>query len=174
MQKIEIRLANRTDAEYIALLGRVTFQETFGHYFRDKNDLLKYYSRTFSVEKIRTSLDKSDNVYWISLVDDLPVGYAKLKLNSSTDFSSSTNICQLQKIYVLKDFLSMKIGLELQNNLLATASERGFEKIWLSVLGSNERAINFYSRSGFEKIGDHDFQIGKERFKFIAMLKSFK
>lgn len=174
MQKIEIRFANSTDAEYIALLGRVTFQETFGHYFRDKNDLLEYYNRTFSVEKIRTSLEKSDNVYWLSLVDDLPVGYAKLKLNSPTDFSTSANICQLQKIYVLKDFLSMKIGLELQNNLLATASEKGFQKIWLSVLGSNERAINFYGRSGFEKIGDHDFQIGKEHFKFIAMLKSLK
>ncbi|MBT8294650.1 MAG: GNAT family N-acetyltransferase [Eudoraea sp.] len=174
MQKIEIRLANRTDAEYIALLGRVTFQETFGHYFRDKNDLLEYYNRTFSVEKIRSSLEKSDNVYWISLVDDLPVGYAKLKLNSSIDFSTSTNICQLQKIYVLKDFLSMKIGWELQNNLLAAASEKGFEKIWLSVLGSNERAINFYNRSGFEKIGDHDFQIGKEHFKFIVMMKSLK
>ena len=79
-----------------------------------------------------------------------------------------------KKIYVLKDFLSMKIDLELQNSLLATASERGFEKIWLSVLGSNERAINFYGWSGFEKIGDHDFQIGKEHFKFIGMLKSLK
>ena len=49
-----------------------------------------------------------------------------------------------------------------------------FKKIWLSVLGSNEQAINFYSRSGFEKIGDHDFQIGKEHFKFIAMMKSLK
>lgn len=174
MQKIEIKLANISDAKYIALLGRVTFQETFGHYFRDKNDLLAYYNRTFSVEKIRSSLEKSDNVFWISLVDELPVGYAKLKLNSPTDFSTSTNICQLQKIYVLKDFLSMKIGWELQNNLLATASEKGFEKIWLSVLGSNERAINFYNRSGFEKIGDHDFQIGKEHFKFIAMMKSLK
>lgn len=174
MQKFEIRLANRSDAEYIALLGRVTFQETFGHYFRDKNDLLEYYNRTFSVEKIRSSLEKSNNVYWISLVDDLPVGYAKLKLNSPTDFSSSTKICQLQKIYVLKDFLSMKIGWELQNNLLAAASEKEFKKIWLSVLGSNEQAINFYSRSGFEKIGDHDFQIGKEHFKFIAMMKSLK
>ena len=174
MQKIEIRLASSTDAEFIALLGRVTFQETFGHYFRDKNDLLDYYNRTFSVEKIRSGLEKSDNIFWISLVDDLPVGYAKLKLNSPTEFSPSANICQLQKIYVLKDFLSMKIGLELQNNLLTTAKEKGFEKIWLSVLGSNERAINFYNRSGFEKIGDDDFQIGKEHFKFIAMLKSLK
>ncbi|WP_297704473.1 GNAT family N-acetyltransferase [uncultured Eudoraea sp.] len=172
MQSIEIRLANTTDAEYITLLGRVTFPQTFGYYFRDKNDLLAYYNRTFSVAKIRSGFENPNNLFWLALVDDLPVGYAKL--NSPTRFSSSENICQMQKIYVLQDFLSMKIGLELQNSLLNTAREKGFDKIWLSVPKSNERAINFYGRSGFEKIGDHDFQIGKEHFKFVAMLKGLK
>lgn len=43
--------------------------------------------------------------------------------------------------------------------------------MWLSVLHSNERAINFYKNSGFGQIGNHDFQIGKENFEFIAMSK---
>ena len=51
--------------------------------------------------------------------------------------------CQLQKIYVLKDFLSLKIGFELQNRLITKAKDDGFERIWLSVLESNERAIRF-------------------------------
>ena len=72
---------------------------------------------------------------------------------------------------MLKDFLSMKIGLELQNLLLEKAKELEFEKIWLSVLNSNERALNFYKKNGFEKIGNHDFQIGKENFDFMAMEK---
>jgi len=38
-------------------------------------------------------------------------------------------------------------------------------------LNGNKRAINFYTKNGFEKIGDHDFQIGKEGFEFIAMHK---
>ena len=41
----------------------------------------------------------------------------------------------------------------------------------LSVLNSNERAIRFYGKSGFEEIGNHDFQIGKENFEFVAMNK---
>ena len=171
MNKIKTRLAEKKDAEYIALLARITFTETFGHFFRDRQDLLNYYDSTFSVEKIERSISKSNNVYWISFVDRLPVGYAKLKLNSKSEFIESENICQLQKIYVLKDFLSMKIGLELQNLLLEKAKELEFEKIWLSVLNSNERALNFYKKNGFEKIGNHDFQIGKENFDFMAMEK---
>ena len=77
---------------------------------------------------------------------------------------ASKNICP-------KRLLSMKIGFELQNLLLEKAKELGFEKIWLSVLDSNERAINFYRKNGFEAIGNHDFQIGKENFEFNAMSK---
>ena len=38
-------------------------------------------------------------------------------------------------------------------------------------LHSNERAINFYKKGGYETIGKHDFQIGKENFEFVAMSK---
>ena len=171
MSTIEIRLAKKEDARYIALLGRVTFTETFGHLFRDQNDLIDYYNRTFSVQKIEDGMKKQNNIFWIAFVNRLPVGYAKLKLDSKSDFIDSKDVCQLQKIYVLKDFLSMKIGFELQDSLLKKAKELNFDKVWLSVLNSNERAVNFYKKTGFEKIGNHDFQIGKENFEFIAMSK---
>jgi len=172
--KIEIRIANKDDAGFIALLGRVTFTETFGHFFRDRQDLLNYYDLTFSVDKIKKSFSKPNNVYWIAFVDGLAVGYAKLKLNSKSKFITEENVCQLQKIYVLKDFLSMKIGFELQSLLLNKATEDGFSKIWLSVLNSNERAFNFYIKNGFTEIGNHDFQIGKENFEFTAMSKQLE
>ena len=172
--KTEIRKANKNDAEYIALLGRVTFTETFGHLYRDPQDLLNYYDLTFSVDKIEKSLDKPDNVFWIAFVNRLPVGYAKLKLNSGSEFINSDSVCQLQKIYVLKDFLSTGIGYKLQEQLLDKAKELKFEQIWLSVLNDNERAIRFYEKNGFRGIGNHDFQIGKEHFEFIAMGKELK
>ena len=52
MNTIEIRLAKKEDAKFIALLGRMTFTETFGHFFRDQKDLIDYYNLTFSVQKI--------------------------------------------------------------------------------------------------------------------------
>ena len=63
----------------------------------------------------------------------------------------------------------MKIGFELQNELLKKARELNYENIWLSVLNSNERALNFYKKIKFSAIGNHDFQIGKENCEFIAM-----
>ena len=171
MDTIEIRLAKKEDAPFIALLGRTTFTETFGHFFRDQKDLIDYYNLTFSVQKIEAGIEQPNNVFWVAFVNRLPVGYAKLKLHSPSDFIESKGVCQLQKIYVLKDFLSMKIGFQLQNSLLEKAKELNFDAIWLSVLHSNERAINFYKKGGYETIGKHDFQIGKENFEFVAMSK---
>lgn len=168
---IEIKIAKQNDAKSISLLGRITFSETFGHLFNDKNDLFEYCDLTFSVEKIRNGIKKEDNVFYIAMVNELPVGYAKFKHLSKTPFISSKNVCQLQKIYVLKDFISMKIGSKLQTTLVKMAKENRYEKVWLSVLKSNDRAIKFYKKNDFEIVGNHGFQIGKEKFNFIVMSK---
>ena len=166
-----IRKATSRDAKVIALLGRTTFGETFGHLFRDPEDLQDYYGRTFSDKKIEQSLQKERNIYWLAYIDNHPVGYAKLKLHSPSQFLEGTDVCQLQKIYVLIDYLSLKIGLRLQQELINEARSSGSSFIWLSVLKENERAIQFYLKNGFEKIGNHDFSIGKEDFDFMAMAR---
>ncbi|MEM9078457.1 MAG: GNAT family N-acetyltransferase [Bacteroidota bacterium] len=164
--------ATLDEATIIALLARVTFTETFGHFFSDRNDLLNYLENTFNVSKIEQSLAKSNNVFWLAYVNQLPVGYAKLKIDSPSPFLEEKKVSQLQKIYVLKDFLSQKVGFALQDALLQEAKLLGREHIWLSVLEENKRAIGFYLKNDFTLIGKHNFQIGKEQFEFQAMAKS--
>lgn len=168
---IQIQRATKKDARAIALLGRITFNETFGHLFRNKQDLRDYCERTFSVNKIAKGITKEENLFWLATVDALPVGYAKLKLDMPSEFLTEDNVCQLQKIYVLQDFLSRKIGWKLQYALVQQAKQLGFAHIWLSVLHSNTRAIGFYKQNGFKAIGKHNYSIGQEGFEFVAMAK---
>jgi ribosomal protein S18 acetylase RimI-like enzyme len=168
---VEIRKANANDAEIISLLGRITFSDTFEVFFNQKKDLSDYLDNTFSVDKISNSLVKNENVYYVALLNNLPVGYAKLKLNSASEFVSFDKVCQLQKIYILTDFIATGIGKQLQNTLIEDATVLGNEYIWLSVLDENERAIKFYERETYEKIGTHIFQIGSQTFNFCVMGK---
>ena len=169
---MQIREAHINDAEIVSQLAITTFDETFGYLFEDRQILLNYFERTFSVEKIRNSIQKENNVFWLAFVDEKPVGYAKLKLHSPSEFVNGSKVSQLQKIYVLKEYLSMKIGMKLQDVLLQRATDYGSEQIWLSVFIENERAINFYLKNDFIKVGEHQFQIGKYIFDFIAMRKN--
>ena len=170
----EIRIAKKEDAALIALLGRTTFSQAFGTLFSDLEDLKTYLDTTFSVAKIENSLGKANNVYWIAFVNRLPVGYAKLKLDSPSAFLGAGRVSQLQKIYVLQNFLSMKIGRDLQDILLERARNRDSEHIWLSVYRGNTRAIAFYKKHGFNEIGSHEFAIGKQTFGFMAMSKQLQ
>ena len=99
MNTVEIRLAKKEDAQFIALLGRTTFTETFGHFFRDQNDLIDYYNLTFSVQKIEDGMKKQNNIFWIALVNRLPVGYAKLKLHSKSEFIESKGVCHKKSTF---------------------------------------------------------------------------
>ncbi len=130
MQIVEVSVK---EAAYIALLARFTFTETFGHYFKDKIDLENYLQQTFNVKKLRNSLTKPNNVFWLAYIDDLPVGYGKLKLNSPSNLIANENVCQLQKIYVLKVFLPKKEGLALQTKMFEREISGSAKKIWLSV-----------------------------------------
>ncbi len=173
MQNISIRKATASDAPVISLLARVTFTETFAQDFDNKQDLLEYYDKTFSVEKITKSIVNENNVFWMAFYDNLPVGYAKLKKHSTSEFINSHATSQLQKIYVLSDFLHKKIGHLLQNEMFKETKFLGSKFLWLSVLKSNERAISFYIKSNFTAIGEHTFDIGKTHFEFMAFKKDF-
>ncbi|REC49028.1 GNAT family N-acetyltransferase [Chryseobacterium pennipullorum] len=166
---IQIRTAEAHDAQHIALLGRITFTETFSEYFRDSKDLFDYYEQTFNVAKIRKSLQNENNRYWIAFWKDLPIGYAKLKIHSPTEFITGNMTSQLQKIYVLKDFLDKKAGKALMDELMDFFTTSEQTHLWLSVLNTNRRALDFYERYGFSKVGEHQFIIGKEVFDFFAL-----
>jgi ribosomal protein S18 acetylase RimI-like enzyme len=163
----DVRIADANDAPIIALLGRLTFVETFGHLFEQhRDDLAQYLVDTFSVAKIKASLAHPENFFWLALVDNLPVGYAKLKIPSSHALLAAETPGQLQKIYVLQSFLAEGIGILLLNAAREKAVERGADTIWLSVLKDNERAIRFYEKYDFASIGSDTFTIGAMTFNF--------
>ncbi len=168
---LDIIRAEPSDAAAVALLGRITFAETFGHLFHDHHDDLRtYLDSTFDVPKIERSIGKPENAYWLARRNALPVGYAKLKYPSALPGKPGGDAAQLQKIYVLREFLGDGIGRALMTPMLHAAS-RLAPLIWLDVLSQNERAIGFYTTLGFVPIGDDSFTIGAQRFLFHLMAR---
>ena len=168
----QVLKAQPEDAALIALLGRITFAETFGHLFAGhRAHLLAYLDRTFSVGKIRRSIESSRNAYWLGFADGLPVSYAKLKYPSPTPLLRGESVAQLQKIYVLRDFLEQGIGKSLLQAILDHAANLQIEKLWLDVLKDNTRAILFYQRHGFSGLGEDTYTIGAQTFLFHLMTR---
>ena len=168
---IKIKLANETDSEVLALLGRVTYLESHGHYIEDKNDLAKYVDETFSVAKTKMNLRDSKNLFYLIYANDLPVGYAKLVLNSTHESVPSKNNGQLEKIYILNDFIPMKLGIKLLSFVEEKAKELSLDMLWLSVYIKNHRAIKFYQKNNFKNVGELNFLVNGTEYKNFVLSK---
>ena len=162
---ITIKQASLNDIEIIALLGRFTYSESHGHFINNKEDLFKYNNEAFSIEKTKTELQNSNNIYWIAYVDKLPVGYAKLVLNTDNIQVPSKNQCRLERIYVLQEFLGKKVGYELYNTVFKNAKELGFEQLWLTTYIKSDIAIQFYKKLDFEIVGEYEFIVNGKVFE---------
>lgn len=171
---VKIKLAKETDAAIIALLGRLTYAESHGHFIADKNDLSAYLNGAFSVAKTKQELNNSKHLFYLIYVDDLPVGYAKLVLNAKHESVTSQNNCRLERIYVLNEFIPLKIGQQFLTFVEEKAKALQLDTMWLSVYIKNNRAIRFYQRNGFKNIGALHFLVNGKGYENIIFSKQIK
>ncbi|MDC1162180.1 GNAT family N-acetyltransferase [Tenacibaculum sp.] len=169
---IEIKVATNSDVEVIALLGRITYTESHGKYIENKDDLLNYNNKAFSIENTRVAVNKSNNIFYILYYNNLPIGYAKLVLNISFENLTKPNSCRLERIYILNDFLPLKLGQQLYNIVIEKALSLKFDTIWLSVYIKNERAINFYKKNKFTSIGTLQFKVDEREYPNTVFSKA--
>lgn len=166
---IRIIEANVAHAAAIATIGKRSFREAFGDLFTSKEELFEYLEKTYDPIKLTKSLKKGNNVYFLALLDEQPVGFTKIKINSLNENIESIAQMELQKIYVLPEHHGKKIGSALLNEVKKLAAYIGPDYIWLDTHINNEKAIRFYEINGFRKVGKKFFTIGTQIFEYNVM-----
>lgn len=167
--KMQVIPAGPGHAPAIATIGRRSFSHAFAHLFNHQHELQAYLDYTYNEEKISRSIQKEKNIFFVSLKDDRPVGFLKLKKNSLNQQINSFMQTELQKIYVLPEFHGSGPGAALMQAGIDWALRAASEIVWLDVHISNLRAIRFYENHGFSKHGKHFFNIGTQTFEYHLM-----
>ncbi len=96
-------------------------------------------------------------------------GYSMIVLEQPTDpdvlgaLSISPSV-ELSKFYVHPDHHGRGSARALMTATLDLAAASGLPGVWLGVNQENERALRFYTKSGFRRVGSKRFQLG-ERFE---------
>lgn len=172
--EIEIRRATPEDAVALALLMRLTFDQAFGEVWTNKRVLHGYLDTTFAVSKIRNSLSKPNNGFWLACRDEFPVGYCKVKFHSPNESLGEPAPAQLQKIYVLQDFIGRKIGEALQEAMLNELKAIQINRVWLAVWDGNVKGIRFYERHGWVKAARYRYDFEEMGFDYELMVKEVR
>ena len=156
-----IREATKQDAETIGKLAAQTFTETFEWYNTAEN-MRDYNESHFATHQILAEIEDKNAIMYVAIINDEIIGYAKLKSSITPEELGNSTSIEIERLYVKKEFHDKKVGLALMNICLEKAKEKKADVIWLGVWEQNPKAINFYTKVGFEKFGQHIFQLGDD------------
>ena len=171
MSTIEIKRATEQDSEILAHLGSTTYIESHGHFIEDKDDLNRYLISSFSQEKVKQELRNQQNLFYLIFTNDLPVGYAKVVLNSTHESVSWQNACRLERIYILEKHIPLKLGKPFLTFIEKQAKDLKFDALWLSVYIKNQRAIRFYQKNDFLDVGRLNFMVNGKGYENLVLSK---
>lgn len=158
---MKIISATKQDAKLLAELGAEIFYKTFASQNSAENMQL-YLAETFTEEKLLTEFDEPGALFFLAYTDGKPAGYAKLGNKRAPEAIGEQSNIELERLYVHPDFQNRKIGFCLMQHCIAIAKEQGRKILWLGVWEHHPKAIRFYERVGFEKFGEHIFQLGND------------
>lgn len=170
MQQISIQKITLKEVKALQAITRLTFYQTFAEVNTEEN-MSRYLENDLSLERLSEELNNPNSeFYFVSLQNEV-IGYLKINCESAQTEQKTANSLEIERIYVLKEFLGKNIGQLLLEHAFQIAREKGNENVWLGVWEENKRAIRFYQKNGFEEFDKHIFMLGKDAQTDILMRK---
>jgi len=149
------------DIDELRRLSIQTYHETFSA-FNTPENMEKYLRCAFDREKLCRELSDKNSMFFFLLSGEKLAGYLKVnEAPSQTDVNDPASL-EIERIYVSGEFQGEGLGRYLMEQAISMAVERKKKYVWLGVWEKNEKAIRFYKRNGFCKIGTHSFVMGDD------------
>ncbi len=159
---ISLKPCTTSDITVLRDISVKAFYETFAP-MNTAEDMKEYLETAFNADKLRRQLNNKNSSFFLLYSDGKAAGYLKLNEAPSQTEINDENSLEIERIYVLSEFQGIGAGSFLMDNAIAAAKERGKKYVWLGVWEKNEKAIRFYQKHGFRKIGTHSFVVGSDK-----------
>ncbi len=170
MLNISIQKITLNEVEALQVISRLTFYETFAAVNTEEN-MLRYLENDLSLERLSEELSNPNSEFYFAFCENEVIGYLKINFESAQTEQKTANSIEIERIYLLKEFLGKTIGQLLLEHAFQIAREKGNENVWLGVWEENKRAIRFYQKNGFKEFDKHIFMLGEDAQTDILMRK---
>ena len=162
-----IRKAEERDASSLAAVSIEVWLSTYlregvSSFFAD------YVLAEFTAQKFRDSIGDPDFSLWVSENRTGIDGFVTV-CSTATPPLPGCSPLEIKTLYVQPRHQSGGKGAALLHHALAHCRRMGCEGAWLKVAAENSRAIDFYRRHGFQRIGSTDFVIADKAYENHVM-----
>ena len=155
------RRAEAADAVRLAALAERTFRAAFGS-FNTRENMDAHCASAYG-EIIQAS-EIADPKIETFVCDDSGelVGYAQLRWGIAPSCVLASRPAEIRRIYVDQQCQGKGIAQALMSQMIAAAMRGNADRVWLGVWENNPRAMAFYRKLGFDKVGHHTFRLGDD------------
>ena len=124
------------------------------------DDIANYVAEHFNAAAIANVIGDHQSVTLLAEIESGLAGYAVIKASTPPNCVDDPTAIELARLYLGKAHLGLGYGEMLMWAVHAEARQQGGQTVWLSVYDRNVRAVRFYERFGFVKVGFREFLFG--------------
>lgn len=144
---MNLRRAIKEDAKKIAEISREAFAKAFRT--EENADEVDGYLSELDTEYFQKSMESiTCRFIVLSELDEL-IGFAQM-IKKTPPTATSHSWLKLERLYLVPESIGTGAGKLMMDGFFEMVSEESIDYAWLEVLNSNERAVRFYERLGFE------------------------
>lgn len=162
-----------SDASLLSSLGARLFEEAFGA-ANDPADVQTFLSTTYSPVKQLAELGDPACTAWVAESGREAVGYALLRRHAGAASVSAVDPAEVRRIYVARSLHGHGVADLLMRACIDQARAWEADALWLGVWERNPRAIAFYARWGFRRVGEQRFLVGSDAQRDHVMMLSLR
>jgi len=152
-----IRPATLADVPLLCRLGAATFRQTYTP-ISVPREVDEYAETNFTADKVEGWFRKPCARTLIASLGDVPVGYAHVRSAKVPACVADRKAVELSRLYLLASAQGAGLGGALIAAAIAEAAALGGRTVWLGAYDRNVKALAFYARRGFVRVGTHDFE----------------
>jgi diamine N-acetyltransferase len=163
---IRVRPAAVDDAPELSRLGAATFRETFEQE-NAPEDMAAYLAEAFTPQRQASEIADPNGIVLLAEAfgdaggPDL-VGYAHLVPGPVPETVPGPDPLELKRLYVARAWHGRRVAQALMDAAIESARASGAQTLWLGVWERNPRAVAFYAKYGFVRVGEHTFTLGTD------------
>ncbi len=164
--KTFVRLATIADAPRLSQLAASTFRETFEGQ-NSPEDMTRYLAEAFTPNRQAAEISDPSGAVLLAERRDTSgdaelVGYVHLVSGPAPAAVQGPAPLELKRLYVARAWHGHGVAPALMDAALDAARARGAQTLWLGVWERNPRAVAFYRKYGFTRVGEHTFVLGAD------------
>ncbi|MHB1264337.1 MAG: GNAT family N-acetyltransferase [Gemmatimonadaceae bacterium] len=155
-----IRYATPADAAQLSAFARDIFRKTFGPDNLPR-DIDAYLAEAFIPALQEQEIRDPDTIVLLLEHAGAVEGYAHL-VRAGLESIQADRPVELRRFYIARRLQGTGAAHRLMARVLEESRAVGGDLVWLGVWERNPRAIAFYIRHGFERVGEHQFMLGTD------------